>query len=96
MAYEEHHIGLTTSRLVELPGIDLVHTFPLDYMHLVCLGVVRKLILLWLHKGPIHTRLPGLTVKKLSASLLANHSYLRILLERQGISRKLVDGKPQN
>lgn len=76
MAYEEHHIGLTTSRLVELPGIDLVHTFPLDYMHLVCLGVVRKLILLWLHKGPMHTRLPGLTVKKLSASLLAVKSFI--------------------
>jgi len=76
MVYEEHHIGLTTSRLVELPGIDLVHTFPLDYMHLVCLGVVRKLILLWLHKGPMHTRLPGLTVKKLSASLLAVKSFI--------------------
>lgn len=35
MAYEEHHIGLTTSRLVELPGIDLVHTFPLDYMQCI-------------------------------------------------------------
>lgn len=45
-------------------------------MHLVCLGVVRKLILLWLHKGPIHTRLPGLTVKKLSASLLAVKSFI--------------------
>ncbi|KAE9544297.1 hypothetical protein AGLY_001476 [Aphis glycines] len=31
--YEEHHIG-EMSRLVELPGLDLVHSFSLDYMHL--------------------------------------------------------------
>lgn len=55
MAFEEYHIGPTVSQLIELPGIDEVHKFPLDYMHLVFLGVVRKLILLWLHKGPLST-----------------------------------------
>ncbi|KAE9522066.1 hypothetical protein AGLY_017539 [Aphis glycines] len=39
--YEEHHIG-EMSRLVELPGLDLVHSFSLDYMHLVCLGAVKN------------------------------------------------------
>ena len=39
-ADEEHHIG--TSVLENLIGFDMVNNFPLDYMHLVCLGVVRK------------------------------------------------------
>ncbi|XP_015377837.1 PREDICTED: uncharacterized protein LOC107172075 [Diuraphis noxia] len=34
MKYEDHHIG-NPSKLIELPGIDLVHMVPLDYMHLV-------------------------------------------------------------
>jgi len=69
--YEEHHVGPTTSQLTELPGVDLVYSFPLDYMHLVCLGVVRKMILLWLYKGPVNTRLPSRDVQKLNALLMS-------------------------
>lgn len=74
--YEEYHVGPNISRLVEVPGMNMVHSFPLDYMHLVCLGVVRKLILLWLYKGPLTTRLPSRSVNKLSASLLAIKSFI--------------------
>lgn len=42
---EEHHKGVTP--LLELE-IDVVDGFPLDYMHLVCLGAMRKLILNWM------------------------------------------------
>lgn len=42
---EEHHN--TDTILRELP-IDLIQQVPLDYMHLSCLGVVRKLLLLWI------------------------------------------------
>ncbi|ODM94748.1 hypothetical protein Ocin01_11931 [Orchesella cincta] len=38
----DHHTG--TSPLVEL-DLDLVHNVPLDYMHLVCLGVMRIVVL---------------------------------------------------
>ncbi|KAL1474394.1 hypothetical protein MTO96_038010 [Rhipicephalus appendiculatus] len=48
----DHHKG--TSILVDLP-IDLVRDVPLDYMHLVLLGVVKKLLLLWL-SGPLSSR----------------------------------------
>nr|XP_037285805.1 uncharacterized protein LOC119178671 [Rhipicephalus microplus] len=41
---EEHHTG--ESILEELP-FDLVKDIPLDYMHLVCLGVMNKLLTLW-------------------------------------------------
>jgi len=73
---EEHHVGNTLSSLVELPGIDLIRTFSLDYMHLVCLGAVRKLILLWLNKGPLLARLPNCDVLKLSKSLLEIKSFI--------------------
>lgn len=53
MVDEEHHTG--SSPLKEL-GVGLVTSFVLDYMHLVCLGVVRKLIFLWL-KGPFKCRI---------------------------------------
>lgn len=49
----EHHRG--TSTLLELP-LDPVHDVPLDYMHVVLLGVVRKLLSLWV-TGPLHVRL---------------------------------------
>ncbi|KAE9523937.1 hypothetical protein AGLY_015584 [Aphis glycines] len=34
--------------ITEIPEINLVDSFSFDYMHLVCLGVTKKLILLWL------------------------------------------------
>ena len=52
MVSEEHHISV--SPLVEL-GVGCVSQFPLDYMHLVCLGVVRRLILLWLKGCLLYT-----------------------------------------
>ena len=50
--YEEHQVGV--SPLNEL-GVGLVTSFVLDYMHLVCLGAVRRLLFLWL-KGPMRCR----------------------------------------
>lgn len=40
-------------------------------MHLVCLGVMKKLILLWIHKGHLHVRLNSRTIKELSIELTA-------------------------
>lgn len=47
--HEDHHTG--TSILESLP-IDMVAAFPLDYMHLVCLGVMRKLLWSWIRGSP--------------------------------------------
>jgi hypothetical protein len=65
---EEHHLG--HSPFCELP-IDMIAVFPLDYMHLVCLGVMRKLLYIWT-KGPVKTgaRLGRQYVNKLSEALL--------------------------
>lgn len=42
----EHHKGI--SLLTLIPHFGPVSNVPMDYMHLVCLGVTRKLLLLWL------------------------------------------------
>lgn len=48
---ESHHIETTI--LENIPGLDMVRSFPLDYMHLVCLGVIKKMLNnLWLCGKP--------------------------------------------
>lgn len=44
---QEHHKGSTP---LEKIGIGLVSNVPLDYMHLVCLGVMKTLIMFWIGK----------------------------------------------
>jgi hypothetical protein len=45
---EEYHTG-NISILSTFPNFNITTGFCLDYMHLVCLGTVRKLILLWMN-----------------------------------------------
>lgn len=44
----KHHVGSPFTQL----ECCMISGFPLDYMHLVCLGLVRRMIHLWLH-GPL-------------------------------------------
>lgn len=57
------------SILTKIPGFGLVSSVPLDYMHLVLLGVVKRLITLWL-AGPLKVRLSARKICKLSKKLL--------------------------
>lgn len=65
---EDYH--MSKSPLEKIPGIRLVSNVPFDYMHVVCLGVVKKLITLWL-KGPLSIRI-GHTKTKLISNQLTN------------------------
>lgn len=49
--------------------LPISHT-PLDYMHLLCLGVIKKLILLWI-KGPYSVRLNSRLINKISHLLIS-------------------------
>uniref|UniRef100_A0A6P7GIG5 Uncharacterized protein LOC114339293 n=1 Tax=Diabrotica virgifera virgifera TaxID=50390 RepID=A0A6P7GIG5_DIAVI len=69
---EDHHIGI--SPLLEL-NIGLVSTFPIDYMHAVCLGVMRKLLHCWIG-GNLNVRLRAYSVKLLSQSLLSLRPFI--------------------
>ncbi|CAI6352292.1 unnamed protein product [Macrosiphum euphorbiae] len=71
---EEYHVTDSISILTDIPHIDIVHSFSLDYMHLVCLGVTKKIILLWLgnlKKSPLHVRLQNKNVQAISSNLLS-------------------------
>lgn len=44
----QHHNGV--SILEDIPNFGMVTNFPLEYMHLICLGVMKKLLVnIWLH-----------------------------------------------
>ncbi|KAA3678098.1 uncharacterized protein DEA37_0005753 [Paragonimus westermani] len=62
-----HHIG--DSPICDIP-IDMVSTFPLDYMHLVCLGVMERMLNLWLF-SPVdrNLRLSANSVTVISARI---------------------------
>lgn len=47
---EEHHLG--KSVLENIPTLNMVQCFPVDPMHLVYLGVVRRIMMYWIG-GPI-------------------------------------------
>jgi len=51
---EDYHLGETS--LLEIPNLGLVTCVPFDYQHLICLGVTKKLVTLWL-TGSLGVRL---------------------------------------
>ena len=73
MTDEEHHTG--TSPLTRL-DIGLVSQVPLDYMHLVLLGVVKKLIRLWRESPRYASRLPIRVYQEVSEVLVSLTSHV--------------------
>lgn len=65
--YEEVDTGNKTI-LKSIPNFGCISSVPLDYMHLILLGVMKKLIRLWL-TGPLPTRLTTSNIKKISKKL---------------------------
>lgn len=75
MSDEDHHTG--PSPLADLP-LGMVSNFPLDYMHLVCLGVMRRLLSLWM-RGPLKCRLSAREVQHISEA----HCSLKVHVTRE-------------
>ena len=67
---EEHHLGVSPLTRI---GVGLVSQVPLDYMHLVCLGVQKRLIKLWKAAPKKESRLG---IRELD-SISEHHSELR-------------------
>ncbi|KAL2103346.1 hypothetical protein ACEWY4_000214 [Coilia grayii] len=65
----EHHQAERTSPFCSLP-IDMVKSFPADYMHHCCLGVMRKLLLLWT-RGKTTVRLSRAQMAVVNEHLMA-------------------------
>lgn len=64
--YKRHQIE--KSILNEIPNFGLVTNTPLDYMHLICLGIMKRLLWFWL-KGPNKVRLGSRAIVKISKIL---------------------------
>lgn len=62
-AYTDFQTGY--SIINNIPKFLPISNTPLDYMHLICLGVVKKIILLWT-KGPLSFRLNLKSINKIS------------------------------
>jgi len=82
---EEHHTGDTI--LQEL-NINIVSQIAIDYMHLICLGVTKRLLLSWV-KGPSNSRFSKNNKKNLSDAIVA--SKLSIPSEFSRLPRTLTE-----
>lgn len=70
MVDQEHHHDMDNpSILTQLP-IGMIQQFPLDYMHLVCLGVMKRILTLLL-SGPLVNRIGGYDKQMISERLAA-------------------------
>lgn len=68
---KDHHLNI--SPLTAL-NIDFISDFPLDYMHAVCLGVMRKLLNIWV-SGNLRVRLSSHITQTLSKTLVLYSSF---------------------
>lgn len=71
-------------------SVGMVSQFPLDYMHLVCLGVVRRLLNIWL-RGPLNFRVPANIAERMSAKLVEMRSYIPVEFARKPRSLRELD-----
>lgn len=86
---EEHHQPSGVSPFCMLQ-MDMIQQFPADYMHQCCLGVMRKLIILWL-RGKLRTRLSAGQVKEISSRLLGLRPFIPDLFARKPRGLEEID-----
>lgn len=69
LEYEEYQYGNTI--LMKIPNLipNLISNVALDSMHLVYFGVMKRLIMLWMSKGPRYVRFSNLQKRNISTNL---------------------------
>lgn len=65
---EEHHTG--TSILESIPNLNMITDFPLDPMHLIYLGVVKKLLVSLWYNGKPSSKLSSVQITEISNLLV--------------------------
>jgi len=76
---EDHHLN---DSLFESIGLKMVTQFPLDYMHLICLGVMKTVTKLWL-RGIKGIKLRASEIDQLSADLKLFTPYIPMEFSRK-------------
>jgi len=70
VVHEKFHTSPNTSIITKIANLDITKSFILDYMHLINLGIMRKMISFWVAKGPLNVRLSGRMTNEITARLL--------------------------
>ncbi|XP_039313132.1 uncharacterized protein LOC120359508 [Solenopsis invicta] len=83
-----YHLG--HSILTDIPDFDIVNQIPLEYMHLICLGVMRKLLYLWLSKSKQPYSLNAQSIQRLSVLFENIASFVPNEFSRKPRSLQLV------
>ena len=86
--YVDHQRGQLFP-LANITEINLISTFVLDYMHLVCLGVVRR-ILNYLKKGPVG-KISARQLREISNRLIMLNAKMPSEFARQPRSLQKID-----
>lgn len=87
---DDHHSVGEHSPLVEL-NIGMVSQFPYDYLHLVCLGVMRRLAYFWMRQGPFSVRLGQKNISTISEKLKNSRFYIPSDFARKPRALKHID-----
>lgn len=83
---KRHHTGISL-----LENFDMVNGFALDYMHLICLGTVRKLLYLWCYDTKSGSKLSRQNLNMVSRLLVAQSVNIPCEFSRK--PRSLVEVK---
>lgn len=81
MEDEEHHIERSVL-LTIVPPINMIISFVLDYMHLCCIGVMKRLVDNWLH-GSLKNRLTPRNKRELSRRIEALRTQILCEFQRK-------------
>ena len=84
---EEHH--LSQSPFCNL-SIDMVKKFPIDYTHQVCLGVMKKLLFLWI-RGKRDVRISAGQVNEISNRLIGLKPFIPNVFARRPCGLDEID-----
>lgn len=87
---EGHHLVGQPSPLERLT-IDMVNQFPLDYMHLVCLGAMRRMANCWAKKGRRYVRLSTQMILEFSSRLESSRKHIPTEFARKPRALKYID-----
>ncbi|XP_036138680.1 uncharacterized protein LOC118644365 [Monomorium pharaonis] len=85
---EYHNLGIT-SCLVEIPSFDPVTNVPTDPMHLLYLGIMRRMLYLLIN-GDLQYRLPNVEVERISFHLNEIAPYIPVEFARKPRSLKFI------
>lgn len=72
-------------------GINMIKSFPIDYMHQVCLGVMKRLLLVWMRGKKKETKISFLNIDEISSKLIMLQRFIPRFFARKPRSLHEID-----